>query len=239
MKPDYVVGLDLGQASDFTALAVLERPPPAPTPTPREEPIYSVRHLQRFPLGTPYTTIVPAVACLLGTEPLKGCATLVVDQTGVGRALVDMLRRAPVPGRMVPVTITGGQAVTVAEDGSRHVPKKELVTCLQLLLQGRRLQVARTLPDAELLVRELQNFRVKITGAAHETFGAWRDGEHDDLVLAVALASWLANREPRRTANAFTCGPSRISQAPNGVFHAHGEVDEDPLLHRSRPGPTR
>ena len=66
-------------------------------------------------------------------------------------------------------------------DGSYHVPKKELITALQVVMQGRRLQIARSLPEAATLVRELQNFQVKITAAANETFGAWRDGQHDDL----------------------------------------------------------
>jgi hypothetical protein len=44
---------------------------------------------------------------------------------------------------------------------------------------------------ASVLVQELLNFRVKITEAANETFGAG-DGEHDDIVLAVALACWYA-----------------------------------------------
>jgi hypothetical protein len=43
----------------------------------------------------------------------------------------------------------------VAADGSYHVPKKELVTALQLVLQGRRLRIARDLPEAARLVREL------------------------------------------------------------------------------------
>jgi hypothetical protein len=94
------------------------------------------------------------------------------------------------------LTITGGHAVTVAEDGSHHVPKKELVTCLQVVMQGRRLQIARGLPDAAALVRELQQFQVKITAAANEAFGVWRDGRHDDLVQAVALACWWAERVP-------------------------------------------
>ena len=33
-------------------------------------------------------------------------------------------------------------------------------------------------------------FQVKITAAANATFGAWREGSHDDLVLAVAMACW-------------------------------------------------
>lgn len=36
------------------------------------------------------------------------------------------------------------------------------------------------------------SFQVKITDAGNDTYGAWRDGTHDDLVLAVALACWAA-----------------------------------------------
>jgi hypothetical protein len=74
------------------------------------------------------------------------------------------------------------------------VPKKELVASLQVLLQTRRLKVAKTLPEAATLVRELETFRVKVTEAANETFGAWREGQHDDLVLAVALAAWVGEQ---------------------------------------------
>ncbi len=37
----------------------------------------------------------------------------------------------------------------------------------------------------------MQNFKVKITTSANETFGAWREGQHDDMVLSVAMAAWL------------------------------------------------
>jgi hypothetical protein len=65
-----------------------------------------------------------------------------------------------------------------------------------VLLQGRRLTVAKSLPFAEALVEELQNFQVKVTEAAHETFGALGDGYHDDLVLAIMLAAWAAEHAP-------------------------------------------
>jgi hypothetical protein len=212
MPPAYFLGLDLGQTQDFTALAVLESQPT----TPAEPPDYALRHLRRFPLGTPYTEIVLAIARLAGTHPLSG-SPLVVDQTGVGRAVVDMLRQAA--GWVVPVTITGGHAVTRTEDNSWHVPKKELVTSLQVVMQARRLQIARSLPDAALLVRELQNFQVKITAAANETFGTWRDGQHDDLVLAVALACWWGERHPPGQEGLFgSGGESLIANAPEGVF---------------------
>jgi hypothetical protein len=189
MPPDYFLGLDLGQTKDFTALAVLEHQPA----TTAEKLDYALRHLRRFPLGTPYPAIVSAVTTMRKTGPLNGAA-LIVDQTGVGRAVVDVLRQTA--GVVVPITITGGHSVTVTEDGSWHVPKKELVTGLQVVLQNQRLQIARSLPEAATLVHELQQFQVRITASAHETFGVWRAGQHDDLVLAVALACWWAERCP-------------------------------------------
>jgi hypothetical protein len=33
---------------------------------------------------------------------------------------------------------------------------------------------------------------VKITEELNETFESWRERDHDDLVLAVALAAWAA-----------------------------------------------
>src|SRR6516225_12315178 len=92
MRSDYFLGLDLGQTRDFTALAVLERSPPTDAETAVEPPEYALRHLHRFPLGTPYTEIVPAVAALVRSGPLAE-APVVVDQTGVGRAVVDMMRQ--------------------------------------------------------------------------------------------------------------------------------------------------
>jgi hypothetical protein len=145
-----------------------------------------VRHLARFRLGTPYPTIVTEVARLARTPGLA-CSALVVDQTGVGRPVVDLFRQAALPAPLVLVTITGGSLVKRTADGSLHVPKKQLVRALQGALQAGRLQVARRLPLARMLVQELLNFRAQITEAAHETFGAARASEHDDIVLAVAL----------------------------------------------------
>ena len=133
---------------------------------------YAVRHLQRFPLGTPYTTICTRLAQLFADRPLAR-SKLVVDQTGVGRPVVDMLKKARINAQIVPVTITAGYAANLGDAGW-HVPKKELVSSLQVLLQSRRIKVAPSLPEAQTLVRELLDFKVKITPAANETFGALR-----------------------------------------------------------------
>lgn len=200
----WISGLDLGQAADFTALACIEQQ----REKPRESPsvieaiaglagrsvakwTYQVRHMERYELGTPYPAMIEAAKKTLEREPLKGCR-LAIDFTGVGRPVMDIINLIGLPVRKQPILITGGHTVSKDKDtGAFHVPKKELVSTLQILMQSGRLKIAKGMPLADKLSTELSNFRVKITASANESFGAWRDGQHDDLVLAVALACWL------------------------------------------------
>ncbi len=124
-----------------------------------------------------------------GTEELEPVLPLLaVDATGVGRPVVDMLAAANLPAELVPITITGGTRVTRDGDGY-GVPKRDLVAALRLPLDARRLRWAAELPEARTLERELTGFRAKITAALHDSYGH-RDGEHDDLLLALARAVW-------------------------------------------------
>lgn len=54
-------------------------------------------------------------------------------------------------------------------------------------------RIAASLPDAAVLMRELQDFRVRYSDAGNATFSA-REGAHDDLVLAHALAVFGLSR---------------------------------------------
>jgi hypothetical protein len=54
--------------------------------------------------------------------------------------------------------------------------------------------VAEALPEAVTLVRELTNFQTKVVLATDDPYVAWREGAHDDLVLAVAIAAWEGER---------------------------------------------
>jgi hypothetical protein len=191
--PAHFAGLDLGQASDPTALSIVEQnegpDPDQPDNTIRH---YAVRYLKRWHLGTGFPAILDDVADVFGQERLTGC-TLCLDGTGVGRNIVDLFRRAKLPSKVVPITITvGGKATPDA--GGYTVPKKDLVGAVQLLLQSRRLQIAPQLPEAVTLVKELENFRAKVPPAGTETLESWREGQHDDLVFAVAMACWYAER---------------------------------------------
>jgi hypothetical protein len=193
----FVTGLDLGQQRDYTAIAVLERTTvPAPDPALDDQDLYAVRHLERLPLGTSYTAVCDRLVKLFDRPPLTD-TMLAVDETGVGRPVVDLLDTSRIQADIRPITITGGHEVHQGERLGWKVPKKCLVSTMQVLLQGRRLTVAKSLAFAPVLVEELRNFQVKITESANETFGAWRDGQHDDLVLAIACAAWAAEHVPQ------------------------------------------
>jgi hypothetical protein len=40
---------------------------------------------------------------------------------------------------------------------------------------------------------------VKINDNAHDTYGAWREGTHDDLILAVMMAVWWAQWDEKNS----------------------------------------
>jgi hypothetical protein len=46
--------------------------------------------------------------------------------------------------------------------------------------------------EVDTLQTELGHFELKISQAGHDSYGAWREGTHDDLVLALAVALWYA-----------------------------------------------
>lgn len=199
----YFLGLDIGQMSDPTVLSVLERPFNFIDPPADWKPPYALRFLERFELGTSYPNVVKRVVEALGKPPLLGRGNeprtcLAVDATGVGRGVCDYLKlelaKAISEGRarcqLREIIITYGHHFEGAPDGSLHVPKKELVSALQMLLQRRRLQMPPDLKHGATLVRELENFKIKITAAMKEKFESAREGLNDDIVLSCAMAAW-------------------------------------------------
>jgi hypothetical protein len=188
-KPSYFVGLDLGQSQDFSAIAVMEM-----HGLTKATYKFNCVHLQRWQIHTSYPAIVADTVRMMNSRELqqgKMRPVLAVDGTGVGAAVIDLFKRERMNARLEPIQITGGSEVT-KENGTNRVPKRDLVSTVQVYLQNQRLKIASELPEAETLIRELQNFQVKINDNAHDSYGAWREGTHDDLVLAAALALWSA-----------------------------------------------
>lgn len=186
-KTTTLIGLDLGQRQDYTALAGVERQQLGSEPA-----TYAVRRMRRW-REVPYTAIRDELVGRLAAWGLTQDDALILDATGVGVAVTDLFtdpRSCAAPTRLSAITITAGNDALRVR-GGWHVPKRDLVSAVAVLLEQRRLQVADGLPEAAILRAELGNFRTKISKAGFDSYGAWREGDHDDLVLAVALACWF------------------------------------------------
>ncbi len=210
----FVSGLDLGLAHDFTALVILEASGARRMVTADQRdretgmPITTNRPIEMMPLVqaevrwverlngkvrysyTEMRGIVKDRMVRLKKEETGKQSYLAIDKTGVGVGVAEIFADLWPIG----VTITGsGQAIRHGEQ-DYNVPKKDLVSCVQILLQNQVLKIADKIEHAEILRKELLAFRTKITAAGGQTFEAWREKDHDDMVLALAIAIWTAQQ---------------------------------------------
>lgn len=81
-------------------------------------------------------------------------------------------------------------------------------------MQDDRLLIAESLSLRDTLVRELLNFKRKINiSTADTSYEAWRESDHDDLVLSVALGTW-AGQELLHTLEYVRAPGMLVSDAP-------------------------
>jgi len=96
---------------------------------------------------------------------------------------------------------------------------------LQVLIQSGRLKWDKKTKEGKLLLEECKHFRAKVNvNTGFESYESWRERDHDDLVLGVALAAWLGERhQTAGTARPFwqgggpSIGPQTLGRG-NGGF---------------------
>ena len=193
---DVLIGVDVGQKRDPTAICVVEveeRPAPPPSAggdsSSRAVVHFPVRYLERLPLGTPYPDISRRLAEIVKGARAKAKSTpeVYVDATGVGQPVVDLLRVDARPARITAVYFTHGDRRTVELGVGIKLGKAWLVSRLQTLLQTGRLHLPKT-DEAEALAKELLDYEIRVSEDANDRYGAFRVGTHDDLVTALGLA---------------------------------------------------
>jgi hypothetical protein len=187
----FLVGLDIGQRGDYTALAVLDE---AENRDLTLVALERIRHL-------PYPEVAQLVA---DTVAALSDVTLLVDCTGVGRPVTDQLVALGV--RHTRINIHGGNAVTRLDDGTISVPKRDLISALAVRFEARTLRIVGNLPHAGTLETEAAAFRMKVSASGHDSYSA-REGEHDDLLLAVSLPVWWIGTRPPKPASASADAP--------------------------------
>src|SRR5271167_2432584 len=180
----FYIGVDLGKKRDPATVAIVEK---------QVYPELLLRHLERMPLGTPYTAVVERLKEIVAHEELAGQCHVTVDATSMGEPVVDLIRSSRLGCELTAVTMTGGERERFDGRGW-NVPKQNLISTVQVLLEQNELKIARGLREAGQLVKELTDMRAVIRPGGRLRLGADGCGEHDDLVIAVALACWRAKR---------------------------------------------
>jgi len=197
----YFIGVDVGQLRDPTAIAIIERvdmlrkaetlPGAFEAEADRIISKYRLMYLEQPPLKTSYVSVVERVLTLLKHPSLLNRATLLVDATGVGGPVIDLMRdRGLVP---IGITLTSGQNANENAHGYT-VPKKDIVSILQVLLETERFEYTSKLRLSGEFEKQMEGFRVKLNQRGAASYGADTEGIHDDLVISVALPVWYAER---------------------------------------------
>lgn len=216
--PWATIGVDLGKRTDHSAVALL-------TPVrPGEPGRFHIPSVTRLPLAVGEGTghylgqakrINAALERVM--QVVTGPITVLVDATGVGDAVVEMVRLQLLSSsrvRLMEVTITGGQGAT--HRGNRwSVSKSSLIAQLTAALEQQEIRFG-DFPHREATQRELLAYRVKpssVSGGA-DRLEAEKDSDHDDLVIAAALAVYAVRHSqpapsPARARN--VTGESRIA----------------------------
>jgi hypothetical protein len=212
-----LVGVELGSRMENTAISVTERAYGLASPgesfnasyydhSLRRQKLharekvsveYRVRHLERRSPPVRYKGVAERVVELVGTV---GSCDVIMDLTRTGRPVRTLIMRAVheaikdsgVRIAQCPITVTGEYgAVSHSPDVGWLVPRRDLVSAALLLFEQEQLKIAEGLPLAGTLTSEFADFRPK---APREELEGWRLGRNDDLVLAVAMSVWAAER---------------------------------------------
>lgn len=200
---DYCFSQDLGKLGDYSAYVLTETRTRVRSRTEEIRPfgdgnesdvIYPeiiVRWLERKQV--PYDVVIDdARTRLSDLRLIDNCAHL-IDITGVGQPVWDMMVRQGMSP--IGISFTGGFKTNSADYGYT-VPKEDLISSLQLALRNRHLKFADGL-DQELVAQirhEFATFVPKPKPGGGTGYEAWREKDHDDIILALAMNVWWVYR---------------------------------------------
>jgi hypothetical protein len=190
MSARWCVGVDLGQSHDPSAAIVIDR----------QRQLLDIVYASRLPLNLSYEaqldriqSVIDRLGTIHGNTELSGGAMVAFDSTGLGRPVTELAAkqfRCPVIG----ITITGGRTANT-QFTRWTAPKVDLVDTTTVALQQHRLHASPQLSDLDQLLDELKGYSYD-QAATGTTFGNDSRTGHDDLVVALLLAVYLASRIP-------------------------------------------
>ena len=199
-----ILGWDVAQTTDSSIIAVIEyNGNPA---------MYWIRRIVKLAKGMPYDQQVREAREIF--FQYKN-ATLLIDRTGVGLPICDMIVAGGL--RPIQVSLTAGDVMNKPEPGKVNLPKKDMVASITKVIQERRLKVVKGCENAALFRTELKNFQLKVSASGHNTYNA-APGSHDDSITAIGLCLWYAARMGRTTIREPCVNRGVWRTPPNDIF---------------------
>lgn len=189
----YWLGVDLAQAQDNTALVVIhdEQLPvwAGPQRQALGERTRTITYADKFK-GVSYPDVVSHVIRVMTREPLRGRTRLVVDGSGLGRVVSDLLHDAGV--QHTAIQMTAGQ--NWKRSGRyTNVGKTLMLENLSVLFATHELQFAQDLALREDILAELETFQLETTAAGNQVITQGKSGaHHGDLAIALAGAAFAS-----------------------------------------------
>jgi phage FluMu gp28-like protein len=163
-KGEFYAGLDLGKHQDPSVLAVAKK----------EETSIKLFHMHRFPLKTPYASVIGYVKTLCGRW--QTINKILVDMTGIGEYIVEDMKNAG-------INATEGIKFT-------QETKQEMAQWLKQCMVDKRLKI----PYDSNLIAELNIERFELTKEGKIKF-SHPEGTHDDRFWSLALAAYATRKE--------------------------------------------
>lgn len=196
---DYCLSQDLGKVQDYHATILTEVRMQTRSRTEFSRKIYQpgdteVMYPHILMVGADrsqlsYDKLIQETKVRLGDPRIIHNCYHVVDATGVGQAVIDLMRAE----RLDPVGIyiTAGDRVSKKEYGFT-VPKNELIATFQTVLSRDLLKMSNHIKKdvKDQFRHEIKNFKEKTTKAGNTAFESWREEDHDDLIMSLMMNCW-------------------------------------------------
>jgi hypothetical protein len=213
---EYICTVDIAKKRDYTTIQIYRDSPDVrhfPQESGRDPMVINYLDLiyQTKMQAVRYTDQVRIIRDLLNhLDLIKNCQ-LIVDGTGVGEPIVDMMREN---GLMpFPIVFTGGtEARPVYADFGKvfggssasfgrfmgtqvlkemHVPKEDLVHAGMIIMQQKRMRFASNLQHVEDFKLQVARFKGPVNEkSGHRSYNNETDDIHDDFVVTYLMAAW-------------------------------------------------
>jgi hypothetical protein len=206
---EMIISVDLAKSIDFSTYAICEAMPKSVTDA-RGQSItmmtLKVVNLQQIPRNTDYTDVAQIIHDVfydkrtwLQTKFTHRMIkpSLLVDAGGVGEGVCDTVSRY-MGLRPIRYKLVRGTSRVIRHDYFNWtVPRPYLVSLLDGAFGSDRVIVDPRLRHAPTLIEELGRLQLEQNEETGTIRVTHREGEHDDLAIAVGAANWWAHQPER------------------------------------------